>query len=345
MGPYDLFRKAPLEQLRRWWSGNDPPPPGHEEDYVDEVAHALSHAGPTGVAVLRQALNSHDVGRRWAAVYFLATEGLADEEVRAALRRAFDAPEPLKTAALWGFLNLNWFPLKREEVERLLHQEDQRLAALAMCYLSRAFPGEAVGILRSALGSDNPRMREYACDEVGEREIVELKGELERLVADPDEYVAQAARINSFLNRRTGEIEGGSDEVLAAAEDEEEDEGMPEWEREMVARLREVLASDDWIPLPRRDGAEDYRIMEDFCLERCEGDLQDELLTAIRGRGAFRCFKDAVRRRRIEGEWYAFRQAQLAEWAAEWLDAEGIEYRDDLEPKRRGNGPQDPQRG
>jgi len=39
-------------------------------------------------------------------------------------------------------------------------------------------------------------MREYACDEIGDRGIAELKQEMQQLVGDEDAYVAQAAASN-----------------------------------------------------------------------------------------------------------------------------------------------------
>jgi hypothetical protein len=118
-----------------------------------------------------------------------------------------------------------------------------------------------------------------------------------------------------------------TDELLSKVEEEDaEDERFLGWELEIVDKLREILGSPDWLRLPRRDTHDDYQIMESFCLERCDGDLQEELLTAIRGRGAFRWFRHVIRQRGIEDTWYAFRGEALAEEAAEWLESHGIAY-------------------
>lgn len=197
MGIYDPIHNANLDQLLRWWDGSDPPPAGFEDEYLDEVAYALSKAGPSGVAALHSSLDAEDIQRRRAAVYFLAEPRFFDEEVHGALLRAFESADlSLKTAALWGFMHLGRFPLGRAEVARLMRRRDERIAALAMCYLSRAFPSETVTILRVGLRSRNPRMREYACDEIGDRGISELSAELRPLLDDRDEYVAQSAQSN-----------------------------------------------------------------------------------------------------------------------------------------------------
>jgi hypothetical protein len=140
-----------------------------------------------------------------------------------------------------------------------------------------------------------------------------------------DEMEILGEGMHAFLNRQTGELYGGTAELLSKAE--EGDEDLLGWEVEIVGRLREILTSPDWLELPRRHTHEDYRIMERFCLEHCEGRLQEELLSAITGRGAFGRFKDMIHRRGIHEAWYAFHRECLAEDAAKWLEAEEIVYK------------------
>ncbi|MGA2431716.1 MAG: UPF0158 family protein [Candidatus Acidiferrum sp.] len=54
--------------------------------------------------------------------------------------------------------------------------------------------------------------------------------------------------------------------------------------------------------------------------------LSDELPNAIHGAGAFRYFKDTLRRYRREKEWYAFRDDALGQIAIDWCEENGIEY-------------------
>jgi hypothetical protein len=146
-----------------------------------------------------------------------------------------------------------------------------------------------------------------------------------RAVADELDFMGHEAR--AFLNRHTGELYSVTDELLSRVEDEDaDDEDLLGWELEEVGKLREILGSDDWLMLPARDTHDDYRIMESFCLERSEDDLRQELLEAIRGRGAFRWFRHVIEQRGIKDAWYAFRRAALEEAAAEWLESHGIAY-------------------
>ena len=68
--------------------------------------------------------------------------------------------------------------------------------------------------------------------------------------------------------------------------------------------------------LPTRFDIHEYSIMERFIWDLPEGRIQDSLEHAIRGRGAFRRFKDAVRRFGIEQQWYDFQEKKYYEIAA-----------------------------
>ncbi len=57
-----------------------------------------------------------------------------------------------------------------------------------------------------------------------------------------------------------------------------------------------------------------------------DNDLQDRLWRAIRGRGAFRRFKDLiVRHPNVQELWYAYQDARAKERLLRWLDAHDIE--------------------
>jgi hypothetical protein len=82
-----------------------------------------------------------------------------------------------------------------------------------------------------------------------------------------------------------------------------------------------------YVALPEADSRLGYRDMEAFIETVTDARLQSRLDRAIRGRGAFRRFKDELRDAEadVEQRWYAFKQARLEERAREWLADEGIE--------------------
>ena len=78
--------------------------------------------------------------------------------------------------------------------------------------------------------------------------------------------------------------------------------------------------------LPSRFDIDEYHIMEEFVWSLPEGRAQDTLEGAIRGKGAFRRFKDGVHRLGIEEDWYAFEDALHRKTAIEWCESHGFGY-------------------
>jgi hypothetical protein len=130
----------------------------------------------------------------------------------------------------------------------------------------------------------------------------------------------------AYLNRRTGELITVTDEEARAVEAGDESEDVPEWQRDLLPKIREVLESDEYLALPGKLEIHEYAIMERFCAGVENAALRDELLGAIRGRGAFGRFKDLIRGRGIVEAWHRYRERALEAIAAEWLEAHGIAY-------------------
>ena len=149
--------------------------------------------------------------------------------------------------------------------------------------------------------------------------IVSLLDVIEAMDLMSDEATA-------YINRKTCELVTLTVELRSFAEDPERAEDAPEWEKELLPKAREVIASEDFIPLPGKFEIHDWSIMERFARSVSDGAANDELQAALHGRGAFRRFKDAVHRLGIADEWYRFRDAALEEIAVEFLEAQGIAY-------------------
>jgi hypothetical protein len=131
---------------------------------------------------------------------------------------------------------------------------------------------------------------------------------------------------SAFLNRKTGELVTLSEEELSAAEEDDDIVDYPDWEQEMIIKAREVISSADYLPLLSKFDTHEYHIMENFCYSVVDDKIRGELLDKIRGRGAFKRFKDAIRVNDIEDEWYRFRQEELEKIAIDWLEVNHISY-------------------
>jgi hypothetical protein len=141
-----------------------------------------------------------------------------------------------------------------------------------------------------------------------------------------EEMDFQSDERSAFLNRITGDVVSVTDEELRAAENDEPLEDFPEWQHDVIRIAREVVETDHYLPLPDKFEINEYRIMERFCLSVDDDDMRNDLCNAIRGRGAFRYFKDRIRAYGITDEWYQYRDGALREIAVAWCDAHGIPY-------------------
>ena len=131
---------------------------------------------------------------------------------------------------------------------------------------------------------------------------------------------------SAFLHLTTGEVVAITDEELRAAESDAPLEDFPAWQHDAIRIARDIVETEHSLPLPDRFEINEYQIMERFCLSVDDADMRDDLCDAIRGRGAFRRFKDRVQVYGMVEDWYRYRDAVLREIAVAWCEAHGFQY-------------------
>jgi hypothetical protein len=139
----------------------------------------------------------------------------------------------------------------------------------------------------------------------------------------------------SYLDRETGEVETVSTTLMGLAEEGEEEPYLLAWQH-AEWELARLIARDGerFFDLPTKFDIHEWQIMEDFS-EHQQEPLRSDLRSAIHRSGAFRIFKDTLRRRgRIE-TWYKFRERALHEIAVEWLKDHGVPYSEAPNPARK----------
>jgi len=136
----------------------------------------------------------------------------------------------------------------------------------------------------------------------------------------------QSDEQSSFLNLTTGEVVAITDEELRAAENDTPLEDFPEWQHDAIRIAGEIIETDHYLPLPDRFEINEYRMMERFCLSVDDDEMREKMCDAIRGRGAFRRFKDRVQAYGMAEDWYRCRDAALREIAMAWCEAHGLQY-------------------
>jgi uncharacterized protein UPF0158 len=132
----------------------------------------------------------------------------------------------------------------------------------------------------------------------------------------------------AFINHRTGELATVSHDELALAEDEEiEEADLPAWQVQMIPQLREIALGEDWTALPSKFDIHEWQIMSNFADRVEDAEVSERLQRAIRGRGAFRMFRDVVERAGIRESWFKFKHEALRKIARDALEERGIPYR------------------
>ncbi|OPX85413.1 MAG: hypothetical protein A4E52_01650 [Pelotomaculum sp. PtaB.Bin013] len=145
-----------------------------------------------------------------------------------------------------------------------------------------------------------------------------------------DEMEMQMDECHKYLNTETGEIITVSSEELGIAEESEEDDDFseyPDWQRDSVDQALDVVmnwGNGKYIELPDKWDIHEYSIIEAFCGSVSNDRISNALYSAIQGRGAFRRFKDAIRRYDIEDSWYKFRDEAFKKLAVEWCEENNI---------------------
>jgi hypothetical protein len=136
-------------------------------------------------------------------------------------------------------------------------------------------------------------------------------------------------QVTAYINRRDGELVVLTDCDLSIAETDNGLADVPEWQQDVILEARRVLADKNFVALPDQYDTHEYEIMERFCHSLENERIQNILLSAIAGRGAFRRFKDLIFAEGISKDWFLFKNAALKRIAADFLDSENIAYSDE----------------
>ncbi|MHB8422794.1 MAG: UPF0158 family protein [Leptospirales bacterium] len=151
--------------------------------------------------------------------------------------------------------------------------------------------------------------------------IVKLKENVQEMEFSSDEST-------SWLDLKIGQFLWVPDESFRMAEGSHRTTGEPEQEEEeSVEWARKILQDETgYVPLPSRWEIDEYRIMEDFIDSLTDETVRNDLYRAIRGKGAFRTFKDRICDLGVREAWFEYREAAFRKIAVEWCEEHGISF-------------------
>ncbi|NUU96866.1 UPF0158 family protein [Marinitoga sp. 1138] len=139
----------------------------------------------------------------------------------------------------------------------------------------------------------------------------------------------QMAETTTYYNKKNGEFIMIEDEYLQDAEDDYDNiySKADEWEKEQLKLAEDILSHpENYIPIPSQYDIHEYMIMKKFSIYMVDDETSEILLNAIRGRGAFRRFKDEIFRLGLREKWFDYKTEKYKEIAIEWCEKHGIEY-------------------
>src|SRR6266550_4276138 len=123
------------------------------------------------------------------------------------------------------------------------------------------------------------------------------------------------------LDLDTGQVETVSHALLREAEDSgDEEPDLPTWQKNELEIAKRIVSTDRFQELPTKFDVHEWVIMQKFSRSVESDSVREDLLHAIHGSGAFRNFKDTLRRHGIESAWYAFRTEALRQIAQSWCE-------------------------
>lgn len=137
-----------------------------------------------------------------------------------------------------------------------------------------------------------------------------------------------------YFDRQTGHVVSVDRDVMSGIEegDEERLRGLPEWQKEEVEIARAICDDNDerFINAPDKFDFHEYRHMERFIETVEDGETAEALWRAIKGKGAFRYFKDTADRLGLLDRWFRYRDEAMKEFVISWAEANNVPFEDDV---------------
>jgi len=156
---------------------------------------------------------------------------------------------------------------------------------------------------------------------------VKLSELIEAVEFDSDEF-------GSWVDLRNGNVVRLAHSLISAVEDSDDEalQSMAEWEKEEVEIARAVVEeSERFVKAPGKFDFHEYRQMERFIGTVHDTAAAEQLWRAIKGKGAFRHFKDTANRLGLLKQWYEYRDEALEAFVRDWAEAHQVPLSDDTD--------------
>jgi Uncharacterised protein family (UPF0158) len=158
---------------------------------------------------------------------------------------------------------------------------------------------------------------------------IKLSELIEALEFDSDEHETR-------VDLENGRVVMVDRSVLSAVEegDEESLGDVPDWQKQEVEIARAMVddSGERFVAAPDKFEFNEYRQMERFIQTVADSAKAEQLWRAIKGKGAFRYFKDTANQLGLLKQWYQYRDEAMKEFVVDWAEAHQIPVVDDTPP-------------
>ena len=138
----------------------------------------------------------------------------------------------------------------------------------------------------------------------------------------------------TFVDLEDGCVVTVQKSVLSDVEkgDEEALSDVPDWQKDEVEIARAIVADSGkrFVTPPDKYEFHEYRQMERFIGTVRNSEAADQLWQAIKGKGAFRYFKDTADRLGLLNQWFQYRDDAMKEFVVDWAADNNVPYEDDV---------------
>jgi hypothetical protein len=161
---------------------------------------------------------------------------------------------------------------------------------------------------------------------------VKLSELIESLEFDSDDY-------GNWVDLQNGSVVRLSHSLISAVEEGDDDylEGLADWEKKELVTAKALVedSGERFVDAPSKFDFHEYRQMERFIGTVQDSAAAEQLWRAIKGKGAFRYFKDTADRLGLLKQWFAFRDDAMKEFVRDWAEMHQIPVTDDATPHPR----------
>src|SRR6266480_4992550 len=140
--------------------------------------------------------------------------------------------------------------------------------------------------------------------------------------------------IGTFVDLENGCVVTIDGSVLSDVEEGDEDalSDVPDWQKDEIEIARAIVANSGkrFVAPPDKYEFHEYQQMERFIGTVRNSGAADQLWQAIKGKGAFRYFKDTADRLGLLNQWFQYRDDAMKEFVVDWAQDNSVPYEDDV---------------